>query len=596
MKAINPILIGLVCLFSVSAVAQKMVPHSFRHQANPSDRDQLRFLTQVTQPNTTFLRLYFKGTQLGEGSYLVLEGTDGTRQELRKQDLENWHYSSAYFNGQSVNVSLFAAVGDRNTVIISGLKISSESTSLTNKARPAAETQPAARQAAAGASSVTYPYAKAVGRFTNGSDSFGTGWIAPNGAIVTSWSIYLDKVANGYDLIEFNVPPSVGTTVQHPGPEDQYPLAVLNPGNLEFHMLAFKNGDDPYSAGWALLEALPNSTGMRPGERQQEFFRIATNPGNFTIDAKGEGGVPVGISHYAHLPGDSYNGLFRTLRLLQTSLLPQNTHLSTLGTDGNRDRYVLYNASALLGLLPDRTIGSDAGAPITYEESGFAIGVHNYSLHDLPSVGFGFRDDDFRNNVATFFSTNVAYVDFDGLYDPSTGEIHKPHLTANKAASDAPSGSQVYFARGTYPGAATFNRPMTLRAPVGKVVIGSSNGGARKGSESSIARNMAMTEALGAHSRLESPETAEKVRAFPNPFREQTEIKYPFAEGVPVSVRIFNMAGVPVAAFTPNNTVSGQNGVQWNGTDQNGMSVPAGLYLVKVNYGNQTFTTKVLKK
>jgi hypothetical protein len=599
MKVINLLFIGLISLLSVSAVAQKMVPHSFRHQANPLDRDQLRFLTQVSQPNTTFLRLYFKGTKLGEGSYLVLEGTDGARQELRKQDLENWHYSSAYFNGQSVNVSLFTVAGEHNTVHIFEVKVTDPQAEQARNARKAAKTGGTTLQSAATTSTsanltTTYPYTKAVGRFTNGSNSFGTGWIAPNGAIVTSKSIYFGTVADSdFDIIEFNVPPSEGGKVKHPAPEDQYPLnrakePIAN--DTGYELLSIKGADDLFIAGWGILEALPNSTGLRPGEHLQQNFRISDNPGSFTIDA--QNGIPVDLFHYGSLPSVGHSPLMRTLQQLETELLEQ----STFNTGGHSDQFVFYNASALLGFNEDRTVGSDAGAPVTYRNSNFAIGVHNLALQTLPAFGMGFKNDNFRNGLARFFSTNSVYVDPEGLSDPGTGEIHKPFRTANKAANDAATGAQVYFARGTYLGPVTFNRPMTLRAPVGKVVIGSTNGGARRAAESSIARNMAMAEALGAHSRLESVETAERVRVYPNPFREQTEINYPFAEGGAVTVRIFNMAGVPVATFTPKNAASGQTGVQWNGTDQNGTQVPAGLYLVQVNDGRQTFTTKVLKK
>ncbi|MGM9510456.1 T9SS type A sorting domain-containing protein [Larkinella sp. GY13] len=601
MKAINPILFGLACLFSVSAVAQKLVPHSFRYQAGTPDRatsgrdssgsEQLRFLTQITQPNTTFLRLYFTGTQLGDGSYLVLEGTDGTRQELRKPDLENWHYSSAYFNGQSVNVSLFAAAGDRNTVSISGMKVSGEPASLTNKARPVAASQPAARQSAtlAEVSPVTYPHAKAVGRFTNGTDAYGTGWIAPNGAIVTVMLMVWKAEKEGYDVIEFNVPASTGMTVQHPAPQDQYPIKSRNKDGFE--TFAFKGsalGTSFIRANWAVLEALPNGTRLRPGERQQEHFRIATNPSNYTIDAMGD--VPVDVFHYGNGHADQLEGntTFRTLRLTQTSLLKQNDYLANPFGVADRDLFVLYNMPSFKA--------SHEGAPVVYQGSNVAIGVHNDLGGNDPGFGVGFQADGFRNGVARFFTEKSAYLDQEGVSDQPNGQIDKPYRTAQQAAQHAPNDYTVYIARGTYSGAVTFNRPLTLRAPVGKVVIGSSNGGARKSAESSVARNVAMIEASGAHSRLESSETAEKVRVYPNPFREQTEIKYPFAEGGPVSVRIVNTAGVPVATFTPNNAASGQNGVQWDGTDQNGMSVPAGLYIVKVNYGNQTFTTKVLKK
>ncbi|MFN8344164.1 MAG: T9SS type A sorting domain-containing protein [Spirosomataceae bacterium] len=590
MKLFTSLLVGLIGLFSVPTVARKIVPQSFRYQAGPRqsetlDRDtlnrgQLQFLTQVTRPNTTFLRLYFAGTQLGESSYLVLEGNDGTRQELRKQDLENWHYSSAYFNGQSVNVLLFTATGDWNVVNISGIKVSDEPT---NKARQAATPQQTARQAAA--TSVTSPYAKAVGRFTNGTEAYGTGWIAPNGAIVTSQKVAYDINYKGFDVIEFNVPLSVATTVQHPAPQDQYPVEYRNTdGYQQFKFMGDINR--PFRAHWGVVEALPNGTGLRPGERGQEYFRIATNPSNYTIDAMGD--VPVDLLHYAsQLPFGNLAGLgtHRTLQLTQTALLKQHTHLAPPENAdfADRDLFVLYN-------MPPFT-GSHEGAPIAYEGSNVAIGVHNEIEENNPAYGLGFRDDDFRNGLARFFSNNVAFVDPEGLYDPGTGEIHKPFRTENKAARDAPAGAQVYFARGEYYGPSTFNRPMTLRAPVGKVTMGLPFSSARKAVGSTVSAQRPASSL-----DRKSAETAEKVQVYPNPFREHTQIKYPFAAEGPVSVHIVDMTGVSVAVFHLKSAATDVNEVQWNGTDRNGMPVPPGLYLVKVNNGRQTFTTKVLKQ
>ncbi|NBB23035.1 T9SS type A sorting domain-containing protein [Runella sp. CRIBMP] len=582
MKAINLLLIGLTCLLSVSAVAQKLLPYSFQHQADSSDHNTLRFLTQVTQPNTTFLRLYFAGTQLGEGSYLVLEGADGARQELRKQDLDNWHYSSAYFNGQSVNVSLFTAPGDRNTVRISEVRVTDPQVGQAGNARHGAKTGGTTVQTATSTSAnITemYPYAKAVGRFTNGTSAGGTGWIAPNGAIVTTSDI-------GYDVIEFNVPPSVGNTIQHPSPQDQYPL---NMGSRVkgYHKFVFNGESYITKVGWGVLEALPNGTGLRPGERQQEYFRIATNPSNYILDNLVDKSVD--LFHYGVFDGPVLEGLsnFKNLQLTQTSLQKQNTYLKydlPYASD-DRDLFVVYSMN---------NYSLAYGAPITYEGSNVAIGVH-FSSNDgeNPAIGPGFRSDGFRNGLASFFSNNSVYVDPEGLFDPGTGEIHKPFRTENKAASDAPAGAQVYFARGDYYGPSTFNRPMTLRAPVGTVRMGVPFSSARKAAGPTISPQL-LAEGSSPSFVRESAEDRQ-VHAYPNPFKEQTEINYPFAVGGPVSVHIFNMAGVPVATFTPNDTASGQKGVQWNGTDRHGMPVPAGLYLVKVNFGNQTYTTKVLK-
>jgi hypothetical protein len=609
MKSFTVLLIGLIGLLSGPITAQKMVPHSFRYQTETSDRetsdratldrDQLRLLTQVTQPNTTFLRLYFRGTQLGEGSYLVLEGTDGTRQELRKPDLENWHNSSAYFNGQSVRVSLFAAASDHNVVNIDSLKVNGGPANPAKGTRRAAPPQPGARSsavAAAGVSTVTYPYAKAVGRFTNGIESYGTGWIAPNGAIVTSAYILSRLEDLSYDVIEFNVPPSNGTTVQHPSPQDQYPLSTATNKMIAYTTIVpvkiSKELESVLVNTYAILTPLPNSTGLRPGERQQEYFRIATNPSSYIVDAMGD--IPVDLLHYGAFPGDSYTGQFRTLHLYQASLLKQSDYLSVDvgGRPGSkRDEFIVYNGAGI-----SASDHSDDGAPITYQESNVAIGVHNRGLTDGPSYAIGFREDGFRNNLAQFFSSNAVYVDSEGLYDPASGAIDKPYLSIQNAASDAPNGAQVNIARDTYYGPVTFNRPMTLLAPVGKVVMGLPYSSARKAANSTVAGNVALAEATRTHSRLERSETAEKVRAYPNPFREQTEINYPPGEGGRVSVNVLNMAGTTVATFTPGTDATGPQRVQWNGTDQNGIPVPTGLYLVQVNYGNQTFTTKVLKQ
>ncbi|AXE21951.1 hypothetical protein DR864_29245 (plasmid) [Runella rosea] len=588
MKAINLLLIGLACLLSVSAVAQKLLPYSFQHQADSSDHKTLRFLTQVTQPNTTFLRLYFTGTQLSEGSYLVLEGADGARQELRKQDLENWHYSSAYFNGQSINVSLFAAPSDRNTVRISEVRVTDPQVGQARNAQRRAKTGGTTVQTTSATSPdlTEYPYSKAVGRFTNGSDSYGTGWIAPNGAIVTSYKVAFQVNSEGYDVIEFNIPASDGATVQHPTPQDQYPVKDWDKNGFKTFAFHGASATEVNSAGWAVLEALPNGTGLRPGERQQEYFRVATNPSNYIIDAMGD--VPVDLFHYGNDAYDLLQGktTYRTLRLTQTALLKQNSYLGLRdGVSTDRDVFVLYNMPFFLQ--------SHEGAPVAYAGSNVAIGVHDDIPEDNPAYGLGFRDDGFRNGLASFFSNNSVYVDPEGLYDPGTGEIHKPFRTENKAASDAPVGAQVYFARGDYYGPSTFNRPMTLRAPVGTVRMGVPFSSARKAAGPTISPQL-LAEGSSSSFVRESAEDRQ-VMASPNPFKEQTEINYPFAVGGPVSVHIFNMAGVPVATFTPNDAASGQKGVQWNGTDRHGMPVPAGLYLVKVNFGNQTYTTKVLK-
>ena len=224
--------------------AQK-IPYTFSHEAGPSRESSLVVLTNVNESASTFLRLYFKGTQLGDESYLILEGTDGARQELRKKDLENWSFSSAYFNGSTVKVSLFSAEGEKNMVFIDAIKVSDGKIETTNRTVSQGRENLTNQTPSTNSSTIDYdllPHAAAVGRFSNGNKSYGTGWIAANGAIVSAKRILYDLVVNGdYDIIEFNIPASANYgTVNHPGPEDQYPLRAssINIGSTTFD---FKN-------------------------------------------------------------------------------------------------------------------------------------------------------------------------------------------------------------------------------------------------------------------------------------------------------------------------------------------------------------------
>lgn len=587
MKRFIVLLLVGSCLGGLPLQAQKRVLHPFTHQGEAAKQGQLQVLAEVSYPNTTFLRLYFKGTQLGEISYLLLEAADGAQQVLRRADLENWRFSSAYFNGTTVKVSLYAAAGEKNLVSLSEVMITDEEAERARKARKAAEpAETSARTVHSTAADITetYPYAKAVGRFTDGSESYGTGWIAPNGAIVTSPTIAYRVNTEGFDVIEFNVPASVGTTVQHPAPQDQYPVEFQN--EYGYQSTVFKGENYILNVGWAVVEALPNSTGLRPGERQQEYFRIATNPSNYTIDAMGD--VPVDLFHYGNIAGDNLVGLgtYRTLRLTETTLLKQNTYLGKPNGGGaDRDLFVLYTMPLFLG--------SHEGAPVAYEGSNVAVGVHNDIRDDNPAYGLGFRDDGFRNGLARFFSNTVAYVDFEGLYNSPTGEIHKPYLFASQAASSAPVGAQVYFARGNYSGAVTFNRAMTLRAPVGTVTIGASPVAARKAGPTIPHQLLAE----GPSPSFDDQSAEERrVGASPNPFRDEVTISYEVSRKGPVSVAVFNGGGAEVARLASGEAEAGSHTVRWGGTDRTGTPVAPGLYFVRVNAGSQTLTTKVLKQ
>ena len=580
--------------------AQK-IPYTFSHEAGPSRESSLVVLTNVNESASTFLRLYFKGTQLGDESYLILEGTDGARQELRKKDLENWSFSSAYFNGSTVKVSLFSAEGEKNMVFIDAIKVSDGKIQTINRAVSQSRENLTNQTPSTNSSTIDYdllPHAAAVGRFSNGNKSYGTGWIAANGAIVSAKRILYDLVVNGdYDIIEFNIPASANYgTVNHPGPEDQYPLRAssINIGSTTFdfknkyHYDISKEEDyGEWTTSWAIIEALPNSTGLRPGERQQQYFQVARNPGSFTLESLE---TPVDIFHYGETTTDIiYGTQYRTLKRYVAKLLPSEEYLDFAG--GDRDDLVLYTNNEGDITLSD----SDAGAPITYSGYNIAIGVHNDFLRWPPSVGTGFRDNDLLSGIDNFFSTVMVYVDQASEWDASTGAIDKPYFEVWDGIEGAEIDGIVNIVKGNYNEPMYITKAVTLVAPVGNVVIGES--GVANARKATLPQEFfTKHEADDLSSSAEENENSFDLKNFPNPFTSSTAINYSITEPAVVQVNVYDKSGTKIRSLVQQSEASGTHSVVWDGNHENGKQATPGLYVIRIETALESTALKVIKK
>src|SRR5262245_6461359 len=113
-----------------SAIASDIVPpNAFVGRSFPSSVDSGRvfnnqpgarsvFETEVGVPGATWLRVRFVDSLLagdpkdGDGSYLLITSMlDGAAQYLNATHLAQWQNTSAYFNGDTVRIELFAYAG-----------------------------------------------------------------------------------------------------------------------------------------------------------------------------------------------------------------------------------------------------------------------------------------------------------------------------------------------------------------------------------------------------------------------------------------------------------------------------------------------------
>jgi hypothetical protein len=81
---------------------------------------------------------------------------------------------------------------------------------------------------------------------------------------------------------------------------------------------------------------------------------------------------------------------------------------------------------------------------------------------------------------------------------------------------------------------------------------------------------------------------------YPNPFNPSTTIRYGLEKNSYVKVEIFDISGKLLSTLHNNNQTQGWHSVIWNGTNQKGKQMPAGLYLSKITVGNESKTTKMM--
>ena len=75
---------------------------------------EARFRTTVRHEGAPWLRLNFADYDLGKDSYIIIRsGSDGGYQRLDARSIKEWGNSSAFFNGDAVEMSIHVAPGDR---------------------------------------------------------------------------------------------------------------------------------------------------------------------------------------------------------------------------------------------------------------------------------------------------------------------------------------------------------------------------------------------------------------------------------------------------------------------------------------------------
>ena len=92
---------------------------------------------------------------------------------------------------------------------------------------------------------------------------------------------------------------------------------------------------------------------------------------------------------------------------------------------------------------------------------------------------------------------------------------------------------------------------------------------------------------------LTLPETFVLYQNYPNPFNPETNISYDLPKDGLVSVNVYDMKGTLVKTLVNDVQSSGYRTLKWNGTNDKGQKVSAGLYLYRIEAEGFTDTKKM---
>lgn len=333
------------------------------------------FSTEITVGDAEWLRLWFDEAELAgtpgvDGSFLkIISAEDGAWQRLDAEHIENWSMSSAYFNGDTVFLELWAYPETGPNRIAMSEVMAGEPAVVLETICDTTDDR-------------VLSYDTRVGRLSSGC----TGWLINHQGSANLYITAGHCISNGTTgaVMFFNVPLSTSSgAFRAPPPEYQYP--VQN-GSIR------SSGSGGVGNDYATFRTHANSnTGLSPMTAQGAAFNLASSAPSASQQA-------VRVTGYG-------------LRNASFPQIPQEWS-RTQKTDAGP---LVSSTSTTIRYRPDTT-GGNSGSPVILESSGLAIGVHTHGGCNTTggsNAGTAIQLAGFQNFINNPQGTNISQAPLD---------------------------------------------------------------------------------------------------------------------------------------------------------------------------------------
>ncbi len=93
----------------------------------------------------------------------------------------------------------------------------------------------------------------------------------------------------------------------------------------------------------------------------------------------------------------------------------------------------------------------------------------------------------------------------------------------------------------------------------------------------------------------ERPDSDLKAGAYPNPFRNETIIRFELDEETTVTCEVYNLTGLTLTRLMNAHMDKGIHEIKWDGTSAGGAEVAGGLYFYRLQAGDKSFTGRIMR-
>ncbi len=404
-----------------------------------------------------WVQVEFGECRLGEASFVTLTAdATGEVQTLDASGMKLWRNTSARFTGDSVDLALHVAPGDRGVY-------------LTVDAITAPELSQWSNPNDGGVATICGDFDNRVssndprvGRI-NGC----TAWLVSTGVVLTAGHCRDDDgMLTG--SMEFNVPTSTSNGAQMPASlADTYPII-----NNSWTWQEAGVGDD-----WLVFRIGPAADGSgKRAHAVQGFFHMTAlvPPVDATMRVTGYGldNIPAGPGGSGAAccdvdgDGDCNNNCNATSRTQQTAT-------------GRFDQLSGDTLEYEVDTMP-----ANSGSPVIRDSTGLAVGIHTAGgcgsfIDGDENHGTWFGDGPLGSALNDYLGNNTVFVDSVSVSNFEFGLALQPFKSVGAASIAVPNGGTVLIAAGSYPASAgnaftagNRNRAMTLTSNTGLVTIG----------------------------------------------------------------------------------------------------------------------------